>query len=184
MASAVLMLGLLSGCATAYYSELPATEIGKAPEPYRLDAGDKLRITVYREPELSGEFPVVDTGRISMPLIGDVAVKGKTSTEVEAELTRRFADGGLLRDPKVAVSAYDYRTFAILGEVQRPGIYPAREGTTLTDAVAQAGGYTYRAQEKRILIRRGNKGPYYWVNVDADVTVKPGDALRVEEIHF
>lgn len=181
---AAVLIATLSGCATAGYEPLPTSEIGKARAPYKLDAGDKVRVNVYREPELSGEFSVNSTGALSLPLVGEVPVKGLTSAEVEAELTRRFASGGLLRDPRVSIDVYDFRTFAILGEVQRPGVYPAKDGTTLTDAVAIAGGYTYRANEKRLLIRRANQGPYYSVDVTADVKVEPGDALRVEEVHF
>jgi len=173
----------LSACATAIYPSLPAAELNRPREPYRLDVGDKVRVTVYREPELSGEFSVGGSGSLSLPLLGEVPVKGMTGAQVEADITRRFANG-LLRDPRVSVDIYDVRTFAILGEVQRPGLFPAKEGTTLTDAVALAGGYTYRANEKRVLLRRGNQGPYYAVDMSADVRVQPGDAIRVEEVHF
>lgn len=174
---------LLAGCTTVAYQPLPAAEMNRVREPYRLDVGDKLRVTVYREPELSGEFSVGSNGEIAVPLLGEVPVKGMTSAEVAAELTKRFGNG-LLRDPRVSVDVYDFRTFAILGEVQRPGTYPAKQGTTLTDAVALAGGYTYRANEKRVLLRRENQGPYYSVDVNAQVEVRPGDAIRVEEVHF
>lgn len=184
LVSATLMTAMLAGCAVNRYAPLPVSEIGKARAPYRLDAGDKLRVTVYREPELSGEFTVNSAGAVALPLMGEVPVKGLTSSEVEAELTRRFASGGLLRDPRISVDIYDYRTFAILGEVQRPGVFPAKDGVTLTDAVAMAGGYTYRANERSLLIRRGNQGPYYSVDVNADVRVEPGDAIKVEEVHF
>jgi polysaccharide export outer membrane protein len=183
MTQALVAIALLSGCATASYLPLPTAELNKPRAPYRLDVGDKVRVTVYREPELSGEFSVGGTGSISLPLLGEVPVKGMTGAEVEAAVTQRFANG-LLRDPRVSVDIYDVRTFAILGEVQRPGVYPAKEGTTLTDAVAMAGGYTYRANEQRILLRRENKGPYYSVGMEADVRVQPGDAIRVEEVHF
>jgi protein involved in polysaccharide export with SLBB domain len=180
---AALVMNLLAGCATTAYPPLPASEMNKPRTPYTLDVGDKLRVTVFREPELSGEFSVGGSGQISMPLLGEVPVKGLTRADVEAELTRRFANG-LLRDPRVAVDIYDFRTFAILGEVQRPGTFPAKEGTSITDAIAMAGGYTYRANEKRILIRRARQGPYYTVNVDANVEVGPGDTIKVEEVHF
>ena len=182
-AQAGLAASLLAGCATAVYQPLPASEMSSEREPYRLDVGDKLRITVYREPELSGEFTVGGSGSLAMPLLGEVPVKGMTSQEVEATLRQRFA-AGLLLDPRVSGDIYDFRTFAILGEVQRPGTYPAKQGTTLTDAVAMAGGYTYRAKESRVLLRRKNQGPYYSVDLNAPVEVRPGDAIRVEEVHF
>lgn len=183
LAMAGTVVSSLSGCASTAYPPLPASELNRSREPYRVDVGDKLRVTVYREPELSGEFSVGGSGTMDLPLLGEVPVRGMTSSEVEAEVTRRFA-AGLLKDPRVSVDIYDFRTFAILGEVQRPGTYQAKQGTTLTDAIALAGGYTYRANEKRILLRRGNQGPYYSVDMDAPLEVRPGDAIRVEEVHF
>lgn len=183
MTPALIAVAMLGGCATASYPPLPAAELNRPREAYRLDVGDKVRVTVYREPELSGEFSVGGAGSISLPLLGEVPVKGLTGAEVEAAIMRRFANG-LLRDPRVSVDIYDVRTFAILGEVQRPGVFPAKEGTTLTDAIALAGGYTYRANERRILLRRANQGPYYSVDMEANVRVQPGDAIRVEEVHF
>jgi polysaccharide export outer membrane protein len=182
--SAVLGAALmLPGCATTSAPPLPASEIGQPRRPYMLDVGDKLRINVYREPELSGEFAVGGAGSIALPLIGEVPVRGLTRAQVEAELTRRLG-AGYVRNPSVAVEVYDFRTFSILGEVQRPGIYPAREGTTLTSAVAAAGGFTYRANERNLLLRREKGGTFYSVDPDADVDVRPGDTIRVTEVHF
>ncbi len=174
---------LLSGCATTRFPPLPASEIGQARQPYTLGVGDKLRVNVYREPELSGEFAVGGAGTIAMPLVGEVPVKGLNRAQVEAELTRRLG-AGYVRNPSVSVEVYDFRTFAILGEVQRPGTYPAREGTTLTSAIATAGGYTYRANERRLLLKRAEGSTYYDVDANADVEVRPGDTIRVTEVHF
>ncbi|MBB4611030.1 polysaccharide biosynthesis/export family protein [Sphingomonas sp. gentR] len=174
---------VLSGCATAPAPPLPASEYGQANQPYTLGVGDKLRVNVYREPELSGEFSVNGTGAITMPLVGEVPVKGMTRAQVEAELTRRLGSG-FVRNPSVSVEVYDFRTFSILGEVQRPGNYPAREGTTLTAAIAVAGGYTYRANERRLLLRRANGQSYYSVDADANVEIRPGDTIQVPEVHF
>lgn len=174
---------MLSACASETAPPLPASEIGKPPHPYMLGVGDKVRVTVYREPELSGEFEVGGAGTIAVPMVGEVPVKGLTRTQAQDAITQRLAHG-ILQDPSVSVDIYDFRTFAILGEVQRPGTYAAKEGTTLTDAIAMAGGYTYRANEKRVLLRRGKTGPFYQVRVEENVTVEPGDAIRIEEVHF
>ena len=173
----------LTGCASVDAPPLPASEIGQARRPYTLGVGDKVRINVYREPELSGEFAVGGTGTIAMPLIGEVPVKGLTRAEVEAALTSRLSPA-FVRNASVSVEVYDFRTFSILGEVQRPGTYAAREGTTLTAAIAAAGGYTYRANERRVLLKRADGPTYYGVDADADVEVRPGDAIRVTEVHF
>lgn len=182
--SAVLCAAFaLQGCATTSAPPLPASEIGRPRQPYTLDTGDKVRINVYREPELSGEFAVAGMGTIALPLIGEVPVRGLTRSQVEAELTRRFG-AGYVRNPSVSVEIYDFRTFSILGEVQRPGIYPAKEGTTLTSAVAAAGGFTYRANERKLLLRRAKGSTFYSVDAEADVDVLPGDTIRVAEVHF
>lgn len=173
----------VGGCTTTAYPPLPASEINKPRAAYRLDAGDKLRVIVYREPELSGEFLVGSNGDISVPLLGEVPVRGLTRTEVEALLTSRYAQG-LLQNPRVAVEVYEVRTFSILGEVQRPGVFPAKEGTSIFDAVALAGGFTYRADERRVLLRRAGDPTFYAVGTDALVMIEPGDTIKVEEVRF
>jgi protein involved in polysaccharide export with SLBB domain len=151
--------------------------------PYRLGLSDRVRVTTYNEPNLTGEFQIGGTGTISFPLIGEVPAQGKTATELQQALTTRLADG-YLRDPRVAVEVTTFRPFFILGEVERPGRYPTAEGMTIGRAVALAGGYTYRANRNKVFVRRRGDNVEREVDSESDVAVAPGDILRIGERYF
>lgn len=182
LVGAAVIGGALAGCAGRAADALPATALPAATEVYRLGLGDKLRVNVFGEQALSGEYQVSGTGVVSMPLIGDVRAVGLTARELEAALTQRFSSG-YLRDPKIAVEVYDFRPYFVLGEVQRPGRFPTTEGTTVLGAIATAGGYTYRANTRRVFLRRGD-GQEYEIDPNTDVKLQPGDVLRVGERYF
>jgi polysaccharide export outer membrane protein len=174
-----------TGCAAQTTSSPVAASPASASvnAAYRLGLGDKLRIQVFGEAELSGEFQVSGTGALSMPLIGDVPAVGLTARELEARLVERYR-AGYLRDPKIAVEVYDFRPYFILGEVEKPGRYPSLEGVTVLNAIATAGGFTYRANKKRIYIRSAGEATERLVDLSNDVLIRPGDVLRVGERHF
>lgn len=154
---------------------------GRAAEPaYRLGPDDALRITVFGEGDLSGEFTVDGAGRVALPLIGPVMVDSLTTAEAEALIRARFADG-YLKDPRVSVEVTNYRPFYILGEVQEPGAYPYANGLTVRGAVALGGGFTYRADEDDIEIKRKGEAP---VDVGVDGPVLPGDVIDVGQRFF
>ena len=119
----------------------------------RLQSGDKIRVTVYGEDKLSGEFEIDPSGLVSLPLAGTVKAAGLTQTELETELSRKFRTE-YLRNPKVTVSIASFRPFYILGEVVKPGEYPYRSGLNVISATALAGGATYRASKSTVLIQR------------------------------
>lgn len=179
--TAVMVAINLGGCAGSVATR-PETALPPASDVYRLGLGDKLRVNVFGEQALSGEYQVSGAGVVSMPLIGDVRAIGLTARELETALTQRFA-GGYLRDPKIAVEVYDFRPYFILGEVARPGRYPSSEGISVLGAVATAGGFTYRANTKRVFLRRGN-GQEYEIDPNSDIKLQPGDVLRVGERYF
>lgn len=151
---------------------------------YRLGSGDRVRITVFGEKELSGEFAVSDKGTVSMPLIGDVHAAGKSLREFEVQIVRQLKPD-YLRNPKVSVEVINFRPFYIIGEVQKPGSYPYVAGMTVMQAVALAGGFTHRARESSVVIRRALKGGGHREE-DAGPTapVYPGDTVRVRERFF
>lgn len=148
---------------------------------YRLGVGDQLRVTVYDEPELSGEFEVAATGTVNLPLIGEVVAEGRTITEVENAAKEKYLDG-YLKAPSVSIEVLNYRPFYILGEVNAPGSYPYVNGMTVLNAVALAGGFTYRASEDSVLLQR--QGVEGETSVDITTPVLPGDVLTVEERFF
>lgn len=148
---------------------------------YRLGVGDRLSVNVYNEPDLSGEFDVSPTGTVNLPLIGVIKAEGLTSSEVEEAAEAKLAEG-YLKSPSVSIEVLNYRPFYILGEVNAPGSYPYVNGMTILNAVALAGGFTYRASEGSVLLKRA--GAESEVSVDIDSLVLPGDVLTVEERFF
>jgi len=152
-------------------------------EGYVLGAGDKLRLIVFGEAALSGEFVVSGTGGVALPLIGDVRAAGATLNGFREAVTMALMQG-YLKDPRVSVEVLTYRPFYILGEVARPGEYPYTSGLTVLNAIATAGGYTYRANTRRIFIRGANEAQERAVTLDATLVVSPGDTLRIAERFF
>lgn len=150
---------------------------------YRLGSGDKLRVTVFGEKDLSGDFDVNDQGLVALPLIGPVSVVGKTIEETEALITQRYGKDYLV-NPRVNVEVLNYRPFYILGEVTKPGSYPYVNGLTVLNAVALAGGYTPRANKDHIVIKRAASPSAGEQPVGEDGAVLPGDVVRVPERFF
>lgn len=150
---------------------------------YVLGVGDKIRLTVYGEVDLSGDYDVSSTGVISLPLIGDVAAANQPLRSFEQAVRSKLADG-YLRDPRVSAQVINYRPFFILGEVAKPGSYPYVNGMTVVNAVALAGGYTYRADEDDIRIKHAKTGGKKEVRVEENSVVMPGDIIRVPERFF
>lgn len=152
----------------------------RAADAYRLGAGDRVRVLVFGEEELSGTFSIDGEGRVALPLVGTVAVGGLSAPEAERAIAGRLADG-YLREPRVAVEVLDRRPFYILGEVRTPGAYPYADGLTVLGAVAVAGGFTYRADEDDIEITRNGGEPEV---MPTEAAVRPGDVIRVRQRLF
>lgn len=110
--------------------------------PYRLNSGDRLRIVVFGQADLSNTYVIDQAGSISMPLIGDVAARGRTTQALEGEIVDKFTSGRFLRDPDISVEVDRDRPVFILGEVNSAGQYPSVAGMTAQTAVAIAGGFT------------------------------------------
>lgn len=156
--------------------------LAQGDQVYRLGAGDRLRITVYQEEDLSGEFEVSDTGDVSMPLIGGVGAAGRTIDELQDAIEFAFRDG-YLRNPQVSIEVLNYRPFYVIGEVNDPGSYPYRSGLDVLTAVAMGGGFTFRADEDDITIQRAGD-PENEIPARKSTKVLPGDVIRVDERLF
>jgi protein involved in polysaccharide export with SLBB domain len=150
---------------------------------YRLSSDDEISITVFDEPDMSiKKIKVGTNGTISMPLLGQVTIKGLTVTELEKELTNRLLDG-YLKKPYVTVSISEYRPFYISGEVKKPGSYPYRKDLTIEKAVALAGGFTERASKSTISLV-GEEARRNVSSATLNNAVKPGDVITVSESFF
>lgn len=162
-----------------------------APQPaaaqgegnYQLGTGDRVRVTVFGHEDLSGEFEVSASGIIAMPLIGEVQASGRSLNEVEQEIVAKLSPD-YLRNPRVGVEVMNYRPFYIIGEVQQPGSYPYVNGMRILNAVALAGGFTYRAREDEFYIQRASDPSGKKVNADPGTQVLPGDVITVRERFF
>jgi polysaccharide export outer membrane protein len=184
VAAATLILPVLSGCATERVA--PLAQAGSAADiaGYHLGSGDKLRITVYNEPALTGEYSVTPAGAVAFPLIGAVNVANHTIEQVTADITHRL-NGGYVQDARVSIEVLNFRPFYILGEVNKPGEYPYSSGLTVEKAVALAGGFTYRANSKVVYVRRNNGPDEGSVSLrGTPVGVQPGDTIRIGERYF
>jgi polysaccharide export outer membrane protein len=149
---------------------------------YTLGTGDQLRITVFGHDDLSGDFEVGTGGFIAFPLIGEVAAVGATPQELEASIIQKLKPN-YLKNPQVSVEVANYRPFYIIGEVKNPGSYAYVGGMRVVNAVAMAGGFTYRAKEKKLLITRA-KGGGNQESATQDTLVYPGDVIEVPERFF
>ena len=151
---------------------------------YRLGAGDKLRIGVFGEDTLSGEFLVPGGGgTIAFPLIGDVQASGLTVNQLQTEIESKLRPD-YLKDPHVSIEVLNYRPFYILGEVMKPGEYPYTSRLTVLNAVATANGFTYRADTRKVYIKRANAQGELEYRLDATTAVQPGDTIRIGERFF
>ena len=152
-------------------------------ESYRLGAGDKMKITVYGEQDLSGEFLVSSNGRVQFPLVGEIQAAELTAQEFAKTLTAELG-AKYLRDPKVSIEIETYRPFYIIGEVNKPGEYAYESGLSLHGAVALAGGYTYRANDSNVYIRRVGSDAETSMRVTGQIKIYPGDVVRIPERFF
>lgn len=156
---------------------------GPTAGTYILGPNDRVRVKVYGEPDITGEYEVDSTGQISVPLAGHIHADGLTTKQLEQSIASALAKG-IVRDPRVNVEVALYRPYYILGEVKKSGEYPYRLGLTVLDAVASAGGFTYRANENKVYLRRANSGAEQEYSLDAPVPVFPGDNIRIPERYF
>ena len=163
---------------------MPVSPSVTVPETdYVMGIGDRIRLTVYGEDDLSGEYEVNSTGVMALPLIGAIKATGTTLREFE-EAVRQKLKAGYLNDPRVSVQVTNYRPFFILGEVSKPGSYPYVNGMSVLNAVALAGGYTYRADEGGVTIRHASDQTKEEQRAREDAVVMPGDIVRVPERLF
>lgn len=188
--SAVLItiLVCLTACGGLAGSQPPSSSLagaaatGDASEEYQLGSEDKLKVTVYGEPDLSGEFLIDSSGVLSTPFIGQMQVKGLTPRQFEEAYANKLRDAKILKDPKVSAEVTTFRPIYMLGEVKNPGQYPYVSGMTVQKAVALAQGYTYRANQSRVEITRS--GRKFTVDVTPQAKVLPGDEIHIPERYF
>lgn len=155
----------------------------QSADDYRLGPGDKVRVIVFGEDDLGGTFDVDGSGTISLPLIGLVKAAGLSAHDLEARITGGLANG-YLNDPHVNVEVTTYRPFYVIGEVNKPGEYAYVNDMNVLNAVALAGGYTQRATEGSVCVRRGGRTEEECLRADETAKINPGDVVRIPESFF
>jgi len=179
MALAALALALpIAACSSG--SSLPTLGANTVElSGYTLGPGDQLNIKVVGAEDLTGDYPVTDSGTVSIPLIGDVKAAGLTRVQLEKEISQKLAQG-YIRNPRVNVAIAKYRPFYIYGEVAKPGEYPYASGMKVLNAIATAGGFTYRANQTYVIVQRhGEKAKALGAT-----PIEPDDVIEVPERLF
>jgi len=183
------LLLLVAACAQGAISG--GAPVGDALDPgvvravpeYRLGAADKLRVNVFGEEALTGEFIVSGSGKVSLPLIGEVQASGMTIAQFQEEIAEALRQG-YIKEPRVSAEVLNYRPFYILGEVNKPGEYPYTSSLTVLNAVATAEGFTYRADTRRVFIKRADSSGEQTFPLTTATQVAPGDTIRIGERFF
>lgn len=171
---------------------LGGTYLGPAhAAEYRLGVGDLVKIVVYEHDDLTSEDRITDSGTVSFPYLGEVAVGGLTKAEAAKRVASLLSAGKYIKDPQVSVRILQYREpkVSVLGQVNRPGRYPVEPLKTVLDALADAGGLSPLAEDQVVVLRReGDKTSKYYIdlrmtietgNLRGILTIQDGDIINV-----
>jgi polysaccharide export outer membrane protein len=178
---ALCLAAALAGCAPPY----AGADRFRADMnlPYQLASGDRLRVIVFGQDQLTNSYSIDGAGNLSMPLIGLVRAQSLTTAQVTAAIEDRLRQG-YLRDPKVSVEVEAYRPFFVLGEVGVAGQYPYVNDLTAQNAIAIAGGFTPRGDQSSVELTRVVDGRAATTSVPLTFPVRPGDTITVRERFF
>jgi len=181
-----LSVGTLAGCALGpgFPSEEAPAKIASPADGYLLEAGNRVRLIVFNQENLSGTFSLDAAGNISLPLLGNVPAAGITAATLSSRITAVLRREGYMQDPKVAVEVETFRPFYVLGEVRTPGEFPYTNGLTVLSAIARAGGYDYRAREGEVLLVRQVNGEQKEYRGIERTPILPGDIVKVQQRRF
>lgn len=181
LAALVVLSGLMSAVTVSAQETAGASASTRLE--YRLGPGDKVRVIVFGHEDLSGEFQIDGAGIVALPLIGGVRVGGKTLNVAESAIVAGLKPD-YLKNPRVSLQVLNYRPFYIIGEVNKPGSYPYVNGITVLEAVAIAGGFTYRAKENKMKLTRATDPARKKQDATPETVILPGDVIEVPERFF
>jgi polysaccharide biosynthesis/export protein len=179
----MLLTTALAACVSPGANLAPLPETTQSA--YRLGPEDQVRVTVFNDPRLTGEFRISDAGTIALPLVGTIHAAGRTTTEVERAVEQEMRQKNLFRDPSAAVQVVNYRPVFVLGQVERSGQFPYQPGMTALTGVAVAGGFNYRAVRDYVSVTRINAdGRPMEYRAGREALLQPGDVVTVFERRF
>ncbi len=179
--SAAVALSALAACSS--YKPAPAAFHEVLDQPYRLGAGDRIRVTVFEQAGLTNTYNVDQSGYISLPLVGAIPARGHTAQQLEGEIAAKLRQG-YLRDPDVSVEIDRYRPIFVMGEVGAAGQYSYVPGLTVQKSIAIAGGFSPRANQESVDITRDVNGKVFTGRVRISDPLMPGDTVYVRERLF
>lgn len=180
-AVAVALATALAGCTA--YQPAPKAFHEASTQAYRLDSGDRLRVTVFEQTGLSNTYTVDQSGYVAFPLIGPVPARGQTLPQLEGAIAQKLRQG-FLRDPDVTIEIDRYRPIFIMGEVGRPGQYSYVPGMTIQNAIAIAGGFSTRANQRDVDVTRKINTEVITGRVTITAPILAGDTIYVRERFF
>ncbi|MBL0371350.1 polysaccharide export protein [Rhizobium sp. KVB221] len=173
--------GIVSSCSS--YRPAPKAFHEATIQPYRVDSGDRLRVTVFDQKDLSNTYSVDQAGYIAFPLVGAVPARGRTLQELEGQIAAKLQQG-FLRNPDVTIEVDRYRSIFVMGEVGQPGQYTYVPGMTIQNAIAVAGGYSARANQANADLTRKINGEILTGRVLISDPVLAGDTIYIRERLF
>lgn len=183
-----ILFVLLSTILALWATPAPARDYPPLPESaqreYLLDVSDEIRITVAGLTTLSSSYVVSDDGSITLPMVDRIEARGKTTTQLQDVIANALRVKEILVSPSVNVQLAKSRPFYVLGEVKKPGEYDFRQGMNVQTAIAVAGGFTFRANQKKILITRQINGRTVIGTATSASRIQPGDTIDVRESWF
>jgi len=180
IATTLTAMLVLSACAMA-----PRPGLNDAPQPlaYALDSGDVLRVSVYGEADITGNYRVGDDGDVAIPLVGSVSVRGQSTRSAAARIAAALAKG-YMRNPDVAIEVAEYRPFFVNGAVQSSGQYAYAPNLTARAAVSMAGGFIETANRGGVTVYRRHGTDMQVLHLELDQPIEPGDVVSVAERWF
>ena len=179
--TALALALMLAGCSG--YRPAPPAFHAALQQPYLLDSGDSVRVTVFEQEGLTNSYAVDQAGYVSFPLVGAVPARGQTTKQLEAAIAAKLRNG-YIRDPDVSAEVDRYRPIFIMGEVGAAGQYSYVPGMTVQKAIAAAGGYSARANQANVDVTRDINGKVMTGRVVTSDPLMPGDTIYVRERLF
>jgi polysaccharide export outer membrane protein len=181
VALALAVTAAVASCSS--YRPAPKAFHEATIQPYRVDSGDRLRVTVFDQKDLTNTYSVDQAGYVAFPLIGSVPARGRTLQELEGVIAAQLQKG-YLRNPDVSIEVDRYRSIFVMGEVGQPGQYTYVPGMTVQNAIALAGGYTPRALQANADVTRKINGEILTGRVLISDPVLAGDTIYIRERLF
>lgn len=155
--------------------------------PSSISIADLLNVSVFGVPDYAQEVRVDESGQVTLPFIGEVKLAGMSLNDAESLLAKRLTERGVFKDPQVVIVEKENASqqVTVLGEVQKPGLYPLSGKRTLFDVISAAGGASPKAGDTAAITHRGHPEAPETIHLSYDasglqksnVPVSPGDTI-------